>query len=94
MHSTDGIRAAVDTMGDEVTRLGEGATAAYGKDLTALRASWGALVDVLALGPAPEYRECPHCGTTGMRAATRCGHCWEKLVPPPPVVAGHWSAPT
>lgn len=46
-----------------------------------LRRSWAQLVEVLALGPAPETRECPICGHTGMRAATRCGNCWNKLSP-------------
>ena len=81
MHSTDGIRAAVDTVDREMALL---------KDKDALRASWGALVTELALGPAPEYRKCPHCGGTGMRAATRCSTCWEKLVPPPSSEVGHW----
>jgi hypothetical protein len=47
----------------------------------ALRASWADLVEVLALGPAPETRLCPICGHIAMRAATRCGHCWSKLSP-------------
>jgi hypothetical protein len=94
MHSTDGIRAAVDTVGGELALLGEGVTASNGKDLDALRASWVALVDALALGPAPEYRKCPHCGSAGMRAATRCSTCWEKLVPPPSAAVGHWGVAT
>ncbi len=36
----------------------------------------------LALGPAPQLRECPHCGSVGMRAATQCGRWRRKLVPP------------
>jgi hypothetical protein len=94
MHSTDGIRAAVDTVGREMALLGEHATTASGKDLEALRASWLALVDALALGPAPEYRKCPHCGGIGMRAATLCGTCWKELVPPPAAADGHWGGPT
>jgi hypothetical protein len=47
-----------------------------------LRASWAELVELLALGPAPETRACPTCGNVGMRTATRCGHCWSKLSPP------------
>jgi hypothetical protein len=90
MHSTDGIRAAVDTVAREVALLGERAAAGNTKDLDVLRASWGALVTELALGPAPEYRKCPHCGGTGMRDATRCSCCWEKLVPPPSSEVGHW----
>jgi hypothetical protein len=94
MHSTDGIRAAVDTVGREVALLGERAPAGNAKDLDALRASWGALVEALALGPAPEYRKCPHCAAIGMRAATRCSACWEKLVPPPTSADGHWGQAT
>jgi hypothetical protein len=94
MNSTDGIRAAVDTVGREVELLGERANAGSQKDLEALRASWVALVDALALGPAPEYRKCPHCAATGMRAATRCSACWEKLVPPPSSADGHWGQAT
>ena|SRR5688500_681077 len=45
----------------------------------ALRAAWAALVDVLALGPAPQTRECPACHGIGMRAASRCGQCWAAL---------------
>lgn len=47
----------------------------------ALRAAWAELVDVLALGPAPQTRECPACHGIGMRAASRCGHCWAALQP-------------
>jgi hypothetical protein len=47
----------------------------------ALRAAWAELVDVLALGPAPQTRECPACHGIGMRAASRCGHCWAALAP-------------
>lgn len=50
--------------------------------LDGVRTSWTRLVDALALGPAPALRICPHCGATGMRAATRCGTCWAELVPP------------
>ncbi len=94
MFSTDGIRAAVDTVGREMALLGERATPTSGKDLDALRASWVALVDALDLGPAPELRKCPHCGGIGMRAATLCSTCWKKLVPPPAAGDGHWGGPT
>jgi len=49
----------------------------------ALRAAWTELVEVLALGPAPQTRECPACRGIGMRAASRCGHCWAALEPLP-----------
>lgn len=51
--------------------------------LVALRASWGELLKLLDLQPAHVLRNCPNCGHVGMRAATRCGHCWVALVPPP-----------
>ena len=47
----------------------------------ALQAAWAELVEVLALGPAPQTRECPACHSIGMRAASRCGHCWAALEP-------------
>jgi hypothetical protein len=47
----------------------------------ALRAAWSQLVDVLALGPPAETRECPSCHGIGMRGASRCGHCWASLAP-------------
>jgi len=50
----------------------------------ALRVAWDELVLVLALGPAPETRECPACHGVGMRAASRCGQCWAALEPLPP----------
>jgi hypothetical protein len=46
-----------------------------------LIASWVKLVELLALGPAPETRACPVCRGVGMREATRCGYCWTKLAP-------------
>jgi hypothetical protein len=48
-----------------------------------LRAAWTEMVDALALGPPPELRTCPTCGEVGMRAATRCMHCWSSLAPLP-----------
>ena len=56
----------------------------------ALRAAWAALVAVLALGPAPQTRECPACHGIGMRAASRCGHCWAALEPLPVLSDEAW----
>lgn len=53
-----------------------------------LRAAWAELVQVLALGPAPQTRECPACHSVGMLAASRCGHCWVALEPVPTVSNG------
>ena len=48
--------------------------------IAALITSWARLVELLALGVAPRLRQCPRCGNSGRRAATRCGHCWSPLV--------------
>jgi hypothetical protein len=88
--SKDGVRAAVGAMDREVALLGGGTSTGEPGSLEALRSSWRVLLDALALGPDPEYRACPYCGATGMRAATRCGTCWKVLVPPPTVAVGHW----
>lgn len=65
----------------EMTRL-QARGGLAGADTTALLAWWAELVEMLALGPAPELRVCPFCGAVGMKAATRCGYCWRKLEPP------------
>jgi len=46
-----------------------------------LQEAIASLTDQLALGPAPEVRKCPNCGSVGMRAATICGNCWTHLEP-------------
>jgi hypothetical protein len=78
----DGLRAFVDAVGDDVADVSRCSSPQDSVSVSRLVGSWAKLVDFLALGPAPELRECPHCGTVGMRAATRCGNCWKKLVPP------------
>lgn len=80
MIQTDGMRPVVEAVDREMCRLRDRALASDA-DAAALLSSWDALVTFLALGPAPELRPCPHCGGLGMRAATRCGVCWRKLVP-------------
>ncbi|HRC58559.1 MAG TPA: hypothetical protein PKU97_21705 [Kofleriaceae bacterium] len=50
--------------------------------LGALRLSWSALLSVMDLQATPLVAECPHCHATGMREATVCGTCWQKLTPP------------
>lgn len=52
-----------------------------------VRTAWANVVAALALGPAPETRACPTCKHIGMRAASRCSHCWAALVPLAPGVA-------
>src|SRR5687768_8739823 len=53
-----------------------------------LQEAWAKLVGVLALGPAPQTRECPVCHGIGMRAASRCGRCWAALATLPAVSDG------
>jgi hypothetical protein len=72
-----GLRSIVENLDREMSRL----LAQPGADTTELLSTWAELVEFLALGPAPELRECPFCGSPGMRGATRCGTCWKKLDP-------------
>lgn len=82
----DGLRGFVESVERDVARLSGMGSVQDAESVARLVRSWKKLVDFLALGPAPELRMCPHCGATGMRAATLCGHCWTKLVPPEPLV--------
>ena len=82
---TDGLRPIVEAVEREMSRLAEHPETAL--RARALLASWAELVEHLALGPAPDVRTCPACGATGMRLATVCGHCWGRLVPPPPAAS-------
>lgn len=81
---TDGLRPIVEKLEREMTRV-RARAAGTELDDAALLSAWAALVDFLALGPAPELRACPYCGASGMRDASRCGACWSKLVPPAPL---------
>jgi hypothetical protein len=84
MYISDGVRSAIEAMDREVSRLAAHASVNGAARLRDLLASWNTLIDLLELGPRPERRECPHCGSVGMRNATRCGRCWMELVPPAP----------
>ncbi len=68
----DGLRNAVEDVAVQLAAT---------EGNPALRAAWTTLVGTLALGPAPELRECPSCGQIGRRAATCCGFCWIRLTP-------------
>jgi hypothetical protein len=76
--SLRGIRALVDAVERDVSRL----RADHGDASAALVHSWAALVDWLALGPTPQVRGCPRCGSTVMLEATTCGYCWARPTPP------------
>lgn len=73
------LRALMARMQDQVVRATKGASAEDGK---ALESAWNALSLHLAVGPAPDTRDCPTCGKTIMTAATVCGYCWTKLAGP------------
>lgn len=77
----DALRAIVATIDGEISRLAEPTRSEAAGTTKELRSSWAELVELLALGPVPEVRECPICRHIGMRAATRCGHCWTRLSP-------------
>jgi hypothetical protein len=81
------LRAVVSTIERELSRLSREATPEYRESSRGLMASWAQLVELLALGIAPEVRACPNCHHVCMREATRCGHCWATLIPPPAAVA-------
>jgi hypothetical protein len=84
MTQADGLRPIVEALDREMRRhLARGNVG--GADTTALLASWAELVEFLELEPAPELRECPFCGSIGMRGAISCGTCWRKLEPPAPL---------
>ena len=72
------LRAIVATIDREMSRLPGSATTGATDGLIV---SWAELVKLLALGPAPEVRECPVCKHIGMLTATLCGYCWTKLSP-------------
>jgi hypothetical protein len=77
------LRATIAMIERELARLPRPvAGEATGASPTCLLASFADLVEQLALGPEPEVRPCPVCKRIGMRAATVCGYCWTKLVPP------------
>jgi hypothetical protein len=86
MIRTDTLRPIVEALDREMSRHLARPDVALA-DTTALLSAWAELVEILDLGPPPELRACPHCGSVGMRAATRCGACWRKLEPPAPLAS-------
>ncbi len=84
--ATDGLRPIVEALDREMCRLAARPDVADA-DTTALLSSWAELINFLDLGPPPELRACPFCGSVGMRAVTRCGTCWRKLEPLAPLAS-------
>jgi hypothetical protein len=76
------LHTVMDVITRELARLPAQDTRDGDETVAELRAFWGELVKLLDVEPVPELRACPVCKHVGMRAATRCGHCWAKLVPP------------
>jgi hypothetical protein len=82
MHTS--LRTIVTTIDALLTQMSNppaGTTPA--PSLAELQVEWARLVGALALGPEPEVRACPVCGKMVLRAATRCGFCWQTLAPVP-----------
>jgi hypothetical protein len=78
------LRTVVSDIERELACLGRAASPAEHRSaIGALTTSWARLVELMALGVAPELRPCLHCGHLGRRAATRCGHCWAALAAEP-----------
>jgi hypothetical protein len=75
------LHRAVSMIERELGRLPASSTPEGDVTIAELRASWTALVKLLALEPVREVRECPNCRHVGMRAATRCSNCWTQLSP-------------
>lgn len=90
----DQLRGFVEAVARDVARVSRGASAPDPDGITRLVGSWAKLVDFLALGPAPELADCPYCGGVIVRAATRCIHCWKKVVPPARGPAPETTAPS
>jgi len=83
------LRTLVGLVDRQVARSSEQASTPPGRvALGELMEPWTELVQLLALGPEPQVRECPVCHQTGMRAARLCGHCWTKLEPLAPAALG------
>ena len=80
----DAMSAKLRSIVGDIERELVNASAQLGTPAVAsLLASWHDLLNTLALGPAPQLRDCPVCGTSGRRAATRCASCWSTLEPLP-----------
>jgi hypothetical protein len=75
------LRPVVAAIDAQMSRLAHGTPIEARMGIGDLLESWAVLVERLALGPAPEMRECPVCKHRGLRAATRCGFCWTALAP-------------
>ena len=77
MNNAD-LRALVARMHEQVVLVSAASAPASEADKRELARVWDSLVQRLALGPAPDTRDCPQCARTIMRAATLCGYCWTK----------------
>jgi hypothetical protein len=76
------LRTIVEEVDREISQLKlRSSTQDGARSPRGLVVSWAELLKMLALGTAPQLRECPVCHHLGMRAATLCGYCWTKLLP-------------
>jgi hypothetical protein len=75
------LRSVVTAVDGEISQLEQVRIGEPSVTTDRLKEKWKELIGLLALGPEPEYRECPFCHKVGMRFASQCGFCWEKLPP-------------
>jgi hypothetical protein len=75
------LRSVVTAVDGEISQLAQVRTGEPSVTTDRLKEKWKELIGLLALGPEPEYRECPFCHNVGMRFASQCGFCWKKLPP-------------
>lgn len=71
-------RQLVGTIETELSKLAVEGSQQSSVNGKLLNESFARLVALLALGPEPETRLCPHCGREGMKMATVCGYCWKS----------------
>lgn len=79
---TESTRPFVSDVTRDLAALDGAESSERAERLETLRASWGRLVQHLALGEAPEVRQCPACDGRIAKAATRCMHCWTRSTAP------------
>lgn len=83
------LRAVVATIAGTLSSLSGQFTPEEVKTaLDSLTASWGELVNQLALGQESEYRECPKGGHIALRRTTLCSDCLSYVMKLDPLAPG------
>lgn len=82
------IRWAMNNLDKQIAQLPRTSKDEDGRERpNGVVAAFNDLVELLALGPEPELRECPVCSHVCLREATLCSYCWSKMTPPPKQIA-------